>query len=147
MINNDSDVKRLPSTFKHDDQGPFLTMVHVALQIRDDMLSHPKPIGLDISTDIAIDCVPVGLYMFLSLLLGSQRLLEAILEMFIPLRRSPSGGSRCQAATCVAWKVPFPSKIYSLMSTLYIEKWTKRPFTRFRKRPLHRCCPLTAVYF
>ena len=46
MINDDSDVKRLIPTFKHDDQGPFLTMVHVALQIRGDMLSHPKPISV-----------------------------------------------------------------------------------------------------
>ena len=76
MINDDSDVKRLIPTFKHDDQGPFLTMVHVALQIRGDMLLHPKLIGLDISTDRAIDCIPDSLYMFLSLLLGGQRLLE-----------------------------------------------------------------------
>ena len=76
MINDDGDVKRLIPTFKHDDQDTFLTMVHVTLQIRGDMLSHPKPIGLDISTDIAIDCVPDSLYMFLSLLLGGQRLLE-----------------------------------------------------------------------
>ena len=73
MINDDSDVKRLIPTFKHDDQDTFLTMVHVALQIRDDMLSHSKPIGLDISTDRAIDCIPDIMYMFLSLL---QRLLE-----------------------------------------------------------------------
>ena len=76
MINDDSDVKRLIPTFKHDDQDTFLTMVHVALQIRGDMLSHPKPIGWDISTDRAIDCIPDSLYMFLSLLLDGQHLLE-----------------------------------------------------------------------
>ena len=48
-------------------------MVHVALQNRGDMLSYPKPIGFDISTDIAIDCIPDIMYMFLNLL---QRLLE-----------------------------------------------------------------------
>ena len=73
MISDDIDVKRLIPTFKHDDQDTFLTMVHVVLQIRGDMLSHPKPIGLDISTDRAIDCIPDGLYMFLNLLLGGQR--------------------------------------------------------------------------
>jgi len=76
MINDDSDVKRLIPTFKHDDQDPFLTMVHVALQIRGDMLSHPKPIGLDVSTDRAIDYIPDRLYMFLSMLPGGQSLLE-----------------------------------------------------------------------
>ena len=51
-------------------------MVHVALQIGGDMLSHPKPKGKDISEDRAIDSIPNSLYMFLNLLLGSQHLLE-----------------------------------------------------------------------
>ena len=46
----------------------------------------------------------------------------SILEMSIPARRLPSDGPRCQAATCVAWNVPFPSTLYSLMSTLSVEK-------------------------
>jgi len=50
----------------------YCKMVHVALQIHGDMLSHPKPIGLDISTDRAIDYIPDSLYMFQSLLLGGQ---------------------------------------------------------------------------
>ena len=51
-------------------------MVHVALRIRGDMLSHPKPGGIEINEDRAIDYVPGSLYMFLNLLLGGQRLLE-----------------------------------------------------------------------
>ena len=34
------------------------------------------------------------------------------LEKSIPLRRSLTAGPRCQTATCVAWKVPFPSRVY-----------------------------------
>ena len=51
-------------------------MVHMALQIHGDMLSHPKPKGIDISEDRAIDSIPNSLFMFLNLLLGGQHLLE-----------------------------------------------------------------------
>ena len=76
MKDNTSDIDTLIPSFKHEDQDTFLSMVHVALRIRADMVSHPKPKGLDISEDRAIDCIPNSLYMFLNLLLGGQRLLE-----------------------------------------------------------------------
>jgi len=77
MVKEDtSDVNRLIPSFKHEDNDTFLSMVHTALRIRGDMLSHPKPQGIDISEDRAIDCIPNSLYMFLNLLLGGQRLLE-----------------------------------------------------------------------
>ena len=40
------------------------------------MLSQPKPEGINVSEDRAIDSIPDNLYMFLNLLLGGQRLLE-----------------------------------------------------------------------
>lgn len=64
------DINRLIPSFKHEDNDTFLTMVHMAL------LSHPKPEGIDISEDRAIDSIPDSLYMFLNLLLGGQCLLE-----------------------------------------------------------------------
>ena len=39
------------------------------------------------------------------------------LEKSIPLRRSLSTGPRCQATSCVAWKVHSPSRVYSFIST------------------------------
>ena len=36
----------------------------------------------------------------------------SFLKMSIPARRLLSDGPRCQAATCVAWNVPFPSRVY-----------------------------------
>ena len=38
------------------------------------------------------------------------------LEKSIPLRRSLSAGPLCQAATCVARKVPLPSRVYSFIA-------------------------------
>ena len=77
MVNDEAkDTKRFIPSFKHHDQDTFLSMVHVALQIRGDMLSHLKPDGLEISENRAIDSIPDNLYMFLNLLLGGQCLLE-----------------------------------------------------------------------
>ena len=48
-------------------------MVHVALRIRGDILSIPKPDGIEISEDKAIDYVPDSLYVFLNLLLEAPK--------------------------------------------------------------------------
>ena len=77
MVNDEgNDTERPIPSFKHHDQDTFLSMVHVALQIRGDMLSHLKPDGLEISENRAINSIPDSLYMFLNLLLGGQCLLE-----------------------------------------------------------------------
>ena len=77
MVNDETnDTERLIPSFKHDDQDTFLSMVHVALQIQGDVLSHFKPDGLEIIENQAIDSIPDSLYMFLNLLLGGQCLLE-----------------------------------------------------------------------
>lgn len=81
MLKDDtSNIHRVIPTFKHKDQDMFLNMVHVALQIRRDMISHPKQEGIDISENRAIHSIPNSLYMFLNLLLGGQRLLEDDVE-------------------------------------------------------------------
>ena len=73
----------------------------------------------------------------------------SVLEMSIPMRRSPSGGPLYQAATSAAWEIPFPSRVYSLMWTFSLEKWTKRPVTSHdttclvkHVRQLFRVCSL-----
>ena len=57
-------------------EDDFLSMVHVALKLRLDILSHPSYNGVDVSEEAAIDCVPPSVYMFIRLLLGGQSLLE-----------------------------------------------------------------------
>ncbi len=76
MADNAANTERLIPSFKYHDHDMFRHMVHVALQIRGDMLSHPRPSGIDISEGRAIDSIPNSLYMFLNLLLGGQCLLE-----------------------------------------------------------------------
>ena len=79
MINNDDDddeMEKTIPTFKHQTDDSFLSMVHVSLRIRNDILSHPRPEGIEVNEDKAIDCVPDSLYIFLNLLLGGQRLIE-----------------------------------------------------------------------
>ena len=79
MAKEDDSELTIP-TFKHEQNDSFLSMVHVALRIRGDILSHPRPEGIDISENRAIDCVPDSLYMFLNLILGGQKLLEEEVE-------------------------------------------------------------------
>lgn len=76
MSDNTENIERLIPSFKHHNEDMFLTMVHVALKIRSDMVSHPRPNGIDISEERALDSIPNSLYMFLNLLLGGQCLLE-----------------------------------------------------------------------
>ena len=57
---------------KHD----FLSMVHVALKLRSDILRQPAHQGLNVCTEDAIACVPESLYMFIRLMLCGQSLLE-----------------------------------------------------------------------
>ena len=69
MVKDDGVELTIP-TFTHQTDDPFLSTVHVALRIRGDMVSHPKPDVIEICEDRAIDYVPDSLYMFLNLLLG-----------------------------------------------------------------------------
>jgi hypothetical protein len=71
MVKDDGVELTIP-TFTHQTDDSFLSMVHVALRIRCDMLSHPKADGIEISEDRVIYYVPDSLYIFLNLLLGSN---------------------------------------------------------------------------
>ena len=57
-------------------EDDFLSMIHVALKLRGDILSHPTYNGLNISEDDATECVPDSLYMFLNLMIGGPCQLE-----------------------------------------------------------------------
>ena len=72
----DDGVRLSTPTFTNQMDDSFLFMVHVALRIQGDMVSHPKPDGIEISEDRATAYVPDILYMCLNLLLWGQQLLE-----------------------------------------------------------------------
>jgi len=57
-------------------EDDFLTLLHVALQLRSDLLDQPVYKGLSIDEDDVLSCVPKKVYMFLQLLLGGQTILE-----------------------------------------------------------------------
>jgi len=71
VIDDAIDVNKLIPVFKHEDDYASLVMVHVSLRIRGDLFSHSKP-----EENRTIDSIPDSLYVFPSLLLGSERLLE-----------------------------------------------------------------------
>ena len=64
----------MPTYAPHEDI--FLSLVHVALKIRGDLMEAPGHQGFGICEQHATDCVPDSLFMFLRLLFGGQKLLD-----------------------------------------------------------------------
>jgi len=64
----------LPQYVPQDDI--FLSLVHVALKIRRDMMETSGHKGFSVSEDEAIPCIPDSLYMLLRLIFGGQEALE-----------------------------------------------------------------------
>jgi hypothetical protein len=54
----------------------FLQLVHVALKIRGDLIGMNGHVGLSVSEDDAINCVPDSLFTFLNLVYGGQDILN-----------------------------------------------------------------------
>jgi hypothetical protein len=54
----------------------FLQLVHVALKIRGDLIGMDSHVGLSVSEDDAINCVPDSLFTFLNLVYGGQDILN-----------------------------------------------------------------------
>ena len=75
MVQDDTTDRCIP-IFKHQDQDKFLNMLHVALQIRDDMLSQPRPTGIDITeSKIAFPTACICVYVS-KLIKDGQSMLE-----------------------------------------------------------------------
>ena len=70
----DNDLLTMP-TYENNDEI-FLSLVHVAFEIRADLKDRPGFEGLNINAMDAQECVPESLYIFLQLLFGGERLLE-----------------------------------------------------------------------
>ena len=60
----------------HQQDDIFLSLVHVALMIRADLLKTPGYQGLDMELHDVGDCIPESLQLFLHLLFGGERLLD-----------------------------------------------------------------------
>ena len=86
------DLLTMPSYEPHEDI--FLSLVHVALKIREDLMEEPGPQSFSVSDQDAINCVPDSLYMFLRLLVGGQKLLhrESVEEK--------EAEARCKVLSC-----------------------------------------------
>ena len=74
MEDKDVDDTTLPQYVPQDDI--FLSLVHVALKIRGDMMETPGHKGFSVTEDDAIRCIPDSLYMLLRLIFGGQEALS-----------------------------------------------------------------------
>ena len=54
----------------------FVSLVHIALKLGTEIMSHPNFNGFSVSDENAIACVPNSLYIFLMLLYGGESVLE-----------------------------------------------------------------------
>ena len=77
LIEDQDDNNDMPiPLFNPKQDNDFLSMVHVALELRPDILCHPPYREVNVSEEESLACVPDMLYMFLNLLLGGQDLLD-----------------------------------------------------------------------
>ena len=76
VLNQQAQSNSTIPIYQPEGKDDFLSMVHVALKLRSDILAQPVHQGLNVCTEDAIACVPESLYMFLRLMLGGQSLLE-----------------------------------------------------------------------
>ena len=62
------------SSFAHYEppEDDFLSLIHVALKIRRELIDTPGHQGFEVSDEVAVSCVPDSLYMYLNVLLGGK---------------------------------------------------------------------------
>jgi len=76
VLNQQTQSEPVIPVYQPDERDDFLSMVHVALTLRSDILGKPTHQGLNVCKDDAIACVPESLYMFIRRMLGGQSVLE-----------------------------------------------------------------------
>lgn len=74
LDDDDDDYLTMPSYAPHDDI--FLSLVHVALKLRNDLLHQEGHTGMSVSEEDAVKCIPESVYMFLQLLYGGDQRLD-----------------------------------------------------------------------
>ena len=76
VLNQQTQSEPVIPVYQPDERDDFLSMVHVALTLRSDILGKPTHQGLNVCKDDAIACVPESLHMFIRRMLGGQSVLE-----------------------------------------------------------------------
>ena len=79
VLNQQSQSEPVIPVYQPDERHDFLSMVHVALKLRSDIIAQPSQQGLNVCKEDAIACVPDSLYMFIRLMtvmMGGLSLLE-----------------------------------------------------------------------
>ena len=71
-----TDENELLPVYRRPNEDIFLSLVHVAFKIREDLRKKPGYKGLIISAEDSNDCVPESLQLFLHVLFGGERLLD-----------------------------------------------------------------------
>lgn len=74
LISEEEEFYSIPA-YQSPDEG-FMELVHVALKLRGDIMTHLKYTGSVVSEDEIRACVPEGLFMFVRLVFGGLSLLE-----------------------------------------------------------------------
>ena len=75
MVSGQNSAEHIPLFRPQDDD--FLSLVHVALKLRSDIMSHPAFEGCDVSEEAELASIPPSVHMFVNILLGGQSGVDA----------------------------------------------------------------------
>ena len=76
VLNQQTQSQPAMPVYQPGERDDFLSVVHVALKLRSDIIAHPSHQVLNVCKEDAIACVPDSLYMFIRLMMGGLSLLE-----------------------------------------------------------------------
>ena len=76
MVSDQDSAENIPIFREQDDD--FLSLVHVALRLRSDIMSQPAFEGCDVSEEAELASIPPSVFMFVSILLGGQSGVDAV---------------------------------------------------------------------
>ena len=76
VLNQQTQSEPAMPVYQPDESDDFLSMVHVALKLRSDIIAQPSHQGLNVCKEDAIAYVQDSLYMYIRFMMGGQSLLE-----------------------------------------------------------------------
>ena len=76
VLNQQTQSEPAMPVYQPDERDDFLSMVHVALKLRSDIIAQPSHQGLNVCKEDAITYVQDSLYMYTRFMMGGQSLLE-----------------------------------------------------------------------
>ena len=77
LVSGEEDEEELLSLPSYN-EDKMMSLVHVALQLRGDLIKQPKNTKSKLNDENCMACVPESVYIFLTLLLGGQDLLDGL---------------------------------------------------------------------